>query len=417
MRRKAGENDKEADMIKMKIFLTLLLGVFLLSFAPDANATPSCGRCCNCQSVRNFIIDEVGKHEKWLKDTFWAKKLKPALATMTNQVSKTLIANTTSIGSFVDAQNNIASVTALQTQAAEAANTYAPSEQLCRFASLGQSLAASEGKAKANRLQLVKRSQDRQLGASGSAGASGANADQAIRMRNITKRYCNAGDNNGQMRTLCRNGSEDRFLNADIDYSGSFDSKPTLNIDLTAGRTTASDDEQTIYALSDNLFGHEVSPRPNAAALKGGDRMNDSRIAFMDMRALVAKRSVAENSFNTLVGMKAQGAPGSKSFIASVLKELGVSDQGVLNYLGGNPSYDAQMEVLTKKIYQNPAFYVNLMDSPANVQRQYAAMQSFGLMQQRDIYDSILRSEMLLSLIVEMEIEKYQDEAQSLLDR
>ncbi len=405
-------------MMKMKIFLTVAMGIFALSFASTAaNATPSCGRCCNCQSVRNFIIDEVGKHEDWLKDTFWNKKLRPALSAMTNQINRGLISNTTAIGGFMDAQNNIATMTTLQTQAAETANTFAPSEQLCRFASLGQSLAASEGKAKTNRLMMVKRSQDRQLGAAGSTGAEGSNADQAVRIRNVTKRYCNAGDNNGQMRTLCRNGGEDRFLNADIDFAGSFDSKPTLNIDLTGARQASSDDEQTIFALADNLFGHEVAPRPNADALKGGGRMNDSRVAFMDMRALVAKRSVAENSFNTLVGMKSQGAPGSKSFIASVLKELGVSDQAVLNYLGGNPSYDAQMEVLTKKIYQNPSFYVNLMDSPANVQRQYAAMQSFGLMQQRDIYDSILRSEMLLSLIVEMEIEKYQDEAQALLDR
>jgi hypothetical protein len=37
-------------------------------------------------------------------------------------------------------------------------------------------------------------------------------------------------------------------------------------------------------------------------------------------------------------------------------------------------------------------------------------MQSFGLMQQRDIYDSIQRSELLLSLVVEMELEKFQDE-------
>lgn len=407
-------------MMTFKKLMLVALTVVTTSLIvmPSAQANSSCGgRCCNCDSIRNFIIDEVNKHEDWLKDTFWAKKLKPALSEMTNQINKGLLTNTAQIGSFVDAQNNIASMTALQTQAAESANTFAPSEQLCRFASLGQSLAASESKAKANRAILVKRSQDRQLGAQGTPGASGGNADQTARMRNIMTRYCDARDNNGQMKVLCKNGGEDRFLNADIDYSGSFDAKPTLNIDLTADKTTPSDDEQTIFALSDNLFGHEIAPRPNPSALKSGDRMNDSSISYMDMRALIAKRSVAENSFNTLVGMKAQGAPGSKSFIASVLKELGVSDQGTLKYLGGNPSYDAQMEVLTKKIYQNPAFYVNLMDNPANVQRQYAAMQSFGLMQQRDIFDSILRSEMLLSMIVELEIEKYQDEAQSLLDR
>jgi hypothetical protein len=71
------------------------------------------------------------------------------------------------------------------------------------------------------------------------------------------------------------------------------------------------------------------------------------------------------------------------------------------------------MEVLTKKIYQDPAFYASLMDSPANVNRQYAALQSFGLMQKRDIFETVSRSEILMSLLLEMEIAKYQDNIQN----
>jgi hypothetical protein len=56
------------------------------------------------------------------------------------------------------------------------------------------------------------------------------------------------------------------------------------------------------------------------------------------------------------------------------------------------------------------------MDKPVNVQRQFAAMQSFGLMQQRDVFESLIRSEMILSLIVEMEVAKYQDDVQRRLD-
>ncbi|MBL8636961.1 MAG: hypothetical protein JNN09_00475, partial [Alphaproteobacteria bacterium] len=55
-------------------------------------------------------------------------------------------------------------------------------------------------------------------------------------------------------------------------------------------------------------------------------------------------------------------------------------------------------------------------DNPANVQRQYASLQAFGLMQQRDIFETILRSEMLLSLIVEMEVSKFQDDVQNRLN-
>jgi hypothetical protein len=136
----------------------------------------------------------------------------------------------------------------------------------------------------------------------------------------------------------------------------------------------------------------------------------------MDMRALIAKRSVAENSFNNYVGMRAKGTAGSTQSIAAFLKNLGMSDSAVTNELQNAPSYNAQMEILTKKLYQDPSFYVNLMDSPENVQRQYATLQSFGLMQQRDIFETIQRTEMLLSIILEMEIGKKQNSIQAKMD-
>lgn len=403
----------------MKLKFPLLALSFLslaAVFMPAKSAQAACTRCCNCETIRNYIVDEVNKHETFLRDRFWKQNLEPAMARMSNQISEALISQTTSIGGFVNAQNNIERVRMLQELNADTASSYLPSEQLCRFGSLSQSLAASEAKARANRMFLAQRSQNRQLGAPNMASSTGDTADMDARMRNFMSRYCDPTDNNGQMKSLCVTRGNDKSLNADIDYVRTLEAKPTLNVDFTTDKTNLTDDEQNIIALGNNLFAHQIFTLPAASQLEGGKTMNDARTAFMDMRALVAKRSVAENSFNTLVGQKSQGAPGAREFIAGVLKELGLEDKATLAYLGGTPSYDAQMEVLTKKLYQNPSFYVNLMDNPANVQRQYAAMQSFGLMQQRDIFDSILRSELLLSLIVEMEVAKYQNEAQSRMD-
>lgn len=395
------------------VALTLLLAVVW----PPRTAEAACTRCCNCETIRNYIVEEIKKHETWLKDEFWAKYLQPALAIMTNQINLGLITQTASIGGFLDAQNNIEKRHVLQELSAETANNYVPSEQLCRFASLSQSLAESESKGQSNQLQLMERSLARQLGTKNMSSSEGGSTDVVARMKNFMGRYCSSSDNNGQMSTLCKNSGEDKYLNADIDYVRTFDSKPTLDVDFTQNKGTPTDDEQNILALSDNLFANDLFPRISKGDLAPNTRVKNSRIAYMDMRSLVAKRSVAENSFATLVGQKAQGAEGSKTFIQNILKELGLSDETSLSYLGGKPSYDAQMEVLTKKIYQSPSFYVNLMDNPANVQRQYAAMQSFGLMQQRDIFESILRSEMILSLIVELEVSKYQDQVQGLMDK
>ena len=70
------------------------------------------------------------------------------------------------------------------------------------------------------------------------------------------------------------------------------------------------------------------------------------------------------------------------------------------------------MELLTKKIYQRPDFYTNLYDKPANVDRIRASMRSIGLMQKWDMFNSRLRSEMLLSVAAELELAKEQDRLQ-----
>ena len=89
---------------------------------------------------------------------------------------------------------------------------------------------------------------------------------------------------------------------------------------------------------------------------------------------------------------------------APVLNQLGVPDTEIDAFLGQNPSYFAQMEVLTHKLFEDPEFFVNLYDTPANVERIGVTLQALKLMQDRDRFESSLRREMLLSLILELQI-------------
>lgn len=73
--------------------------------------------------------------------------------------------------------------------------------------------------------------------------------------------------------------------------------------------------------------------------------------------------------------------------------------------LGERPSYYAQMEVLTKKIYQHPNFFTNLYDKPANVDRIGASLDAIHLMNQRDRFESMLRREMVSAILVEHELD------------
>ncbi len=67
------------------------------------------------------------------------------------------------------------------------------------------------------------------------------------------------------------------------------------------------------------------------------------------------------------------------------------------------------MNAVSRQLYQTPEFYKNLMESGTNVKRQQVALQSIELMNKRDIYESLERSEMLMALWLEIKLRKNQD--------
>ena len=174
----------------------------------------------------------------------------------------------------------------------------------------------------------------------------------------------------------------------------------TLNIDSTD--PVVSKDEEDIAALAKNLFW--------SSSFKSVEEkdLNKTKDKYLNARGLMALNSLAHNSFTHIVGMKAaaplpaDGAvvPGW-AHMKTMMREFGLSDEDIAAMLGAQPSYYAQMDVLTKKLYQNPDFYTNLYDKPANVDRITASMDAIGLMQMRDQYEGSLRKEMILSAMIQ----------------
>ena len=132
---------------------------------------------------------------------------------------------------------------------------------------------------------------------------------------------------------------------------------------------------------------------------------------MQDMRAVLASRGVVRNSFASLIGMKAQGTAASGQYMRAVLTQMGLSAADAQRLVGENPSYFAQMEVLTKRIYQDPRFFVELYDTPANVDRQRAAMRGINLSQQNDLLNVMHRREMLLSVLLELKLQNLDEKA------
>lgn len=396
---------KGGGQMKYHIGLALVMAVcVMMSYTPQAMA------CGNCAMFEQALKQEFQNHQNWMNNEWWSQHVEKGMKSMTNEANSSVWFETVVFGAFLDAQNSVTSTRTLQDSTADTLKNYTPSDTICKFGTLSRSLAQSESKSRANQMVLSKRSINRQLGQQNGVSAGGEQMDRAGRLKQFQNNYCDSKDFGSAMAKLCIGTPSDTRLNIDINYTRAVDARNTLNVDFTDA--TATDDEKDILALASNLYAHNVFERIDARALNQSKSV-DLQSTFLDQRAIVAKRSVAQNSFNEIVGDKAAGSTGSKTYMLQALQALGLSNAAAEQYLGANPSYDAQMELLTKKLYQDPAFYANLMDSPANVNRQYAALQAFGLMQKRDIFETVSRSEMLMSLLLEMEIAKYQDNIQN----
>jgi hypothetical protein len=190
-------------------------------------------------------------------------------------------------------------------------------------------------------------------------------------------------------------------VNNDIDYTRMIDEPRTL--DVAFNNATLTNNEEDVIAMGNNLYGHDVLTRQADNEYLAN---REYQHLYLALRSVAAKRSVAQNSFDSIVALKAAGTDGmagashTREFLGAVMAELGVPAADILPMIGEQPSYYAQLEILAKKIYQNPDFFAGLYDSPANVERKSVALKAIDLMLDRAIYESQLRQEMATSVLL-----------------
>jgi hypothetical protein len=369
--------------------------------------------------TRTFITDQFTFHQSWVMNEYFLLTILPAMMMMTEQLVSTGMHQTLVIGSLLDAKHQLETQRLFQRKMAEAHKKYHPNVEMCTIGTTADSLAAAEQGGKTTAHILAQKSLNRQLLSLENNSATGPHEDRQGRLALFIERYCDENDNNQQLDDVCTSGSApNETINKDIDYSGLVATPYTINADFTDGATDPNTDEIDIMALAANLFSHDtmeqipqsVTPTANA------------QIAYMDMRSVVAKRSVAENSFYEIVGMKSSGSIESgqalqtKEYGQIILEQLGIPAAEADVLIGERPSYYALMQLIAKKIYQQPEFYTNLYDKPANVLRKDTAMRAIDLMVDRDIYKSELRQEAVLAVLLELELMKYQSDIQNRLN-
>ncbi len=406
------------------------------------------------QAEDNFdtkIDQEFKRLQRFIVHEMWEQSILPGMMLAAEQFTAVALHQAMIIGMFIDAESQMDAQRLLQEIRARAHKDYHPSVGLCEFGSVMKSLAATERQGEVSAVVLSQRSQDRQLGQRDTAGMYGSNLEKSARIMHFKSLFCNEKDRGNTLTSalssLCSTNvawGEANFdeaarsrMNKDIDYFSLIDSPWTLTLNLfnknivDAGATPEihNEDDEHVLAMASNLYAHDNFPRIPARLLTNhpNKELTSMQRAYMDMRSIIAKRSVAENSFYAIAAMKAEGnktattsggstsaddTSSSRIYMEHILNELGVPTSDILALLGEYPSYYAQMEILTKKIYQNPDFYTNLYDKPANVERKTVALQAIKLMQKFDILKSFLRNEMSTSILLELAVSDLQNEVE-----
>lgn len=374
----------------------------------------------DAETTIGHIFNEFLNHQEWLITTVFQDHVLSSMMLMADQISTVALQQMQIIGTFFDAKHQLESQRLLQELQAQAHKDYQPSAGMCRFGTNIRSLASADTRAKVNHFGMAARNTQRILMTRGAIGTGSARDDSRSRLAQFRTTYCNPKDFGNSLDLLCEGGEIAR-RNKDINYTYSIQDEETINMNFANDGLTES--EKDVLALSANLYGNRLLPKiPNLhMADPDGHVVDEGAVVYMKTRALAAKRSVAFNSFAAVASKRVKAGAEVLPYMQEILENMGMP-AGVINrILKNRPSYNAQMEILTKKLYQHPNFYSDLYDKPVNVDRKDVAMQAIALMQKRDIYRSQLRSEANMAIWLETLVEDLQEyhanEALSLKER
>lgn len=357
------------------------------------------------------IRDDFHEHREWIVDRF-LPELIPAYMLMTEQMSSVAMYQMYLVGKLFDSKLHLETQRLFHELQNEAARDYYPSDSFCWFGTNTRSLSNSEAIAKTNQATLGRISMKRQLGhINMSAAYTEKDLDKRGRWEQFLTDYCDPHDNNftggasGMVGACGTGATNDDRANIDIDFQRLIEEPRHLEIDFSNAALT--DDEEDVIALSSNLYGHDPITMSLGSVAKDTVQHN-----YMRLRSVAARRNVAKNSYNAIVGMKSSGSGGggSAQYLKAIMADLGMGNADVEDILGQNPSYYAQLEALGKKIFQNTDFFTDLHDKPANIKRKTAAMNAIELMLDRAIFESELRHEIILSVLLASYLEDEKEE-------
>ena len=358
-------------------------------------------------------------HMMRLYEGLWKKPIYD-MQRMTLQISALMMQQVGFIGTLIDAKIQLETQLLFWEKQEEAHDKYHPSEQMCTLTTLTEGLASSEKKRDLTTFALARAFYFDDNNLINTMSSIGDRFAKEARFWDFTARYCNPYNMGETLNIrisgidpLCqslRHGDIGR-INRDMNYTEFIETPLSLNVDVSDGLNSSADEEDVI-SMARNLYGSTYINFPQPTDSEAEDLFTDPDLfthGYQRFRSISAIRNAARYSFANIVGMKSVGSGVTNDYIKELLTLFGMSDDDITRFVGDNPSYFAQMNVLTKSIFQHPQFYTELIDKPANIARFETTMEALGLMHKRDQFEGQLRKEMLLSLLVELKLRELQD--------
>lgn len=323
--------------------------------------------------------------ENWLK----------AIRLWSAEMGATILARVALQGNLLDTQTRLFFLQAQQKRQAQLIIDSRVSDQMCRMATLSQSLAKADFNTKAQQRVMARILQERDMGKDGSIYVDNDQVNPTValvsRIVSFKNNYCDQYAENSSLARVCAVDMDDN-LNRDVDFTRVIDLPQTLGVNFI-GNSTIEPDEADVIAFGENLF-------PSLPLISTA-RVPATSEVYMDFRSLQAARNIARNSYTAVIGEKATHENSKAGYAHNLLKSMNVDPREAELLLGRNPSYFAQMNLLTKTVYQTTDFAKGLMTGAANVERARVAMKAVDLQQNADLLDSLYRREMLLATYLE----------------
>lgn len=422
----------------MSALRRIALGACLFSGLVSAALIPRAeAQCINCEcnglaheDTRQFITQQHNitrlfiteqfvefRNVFWLP-FFWQQNLLAAMRGMSEQLVTTGMLQVEAFGAILDAKNQLETQQIMQQMVAKAHKDYAPDTEMCTLGTASRGLGSAYRNGVYAAHLLAKRMQDRQLGNGQTMGAGGIAVDKDSRFDQIRDVFCDNEDHFKAMDAICRIKRPQQSVNKDINFTETVLRPLTIETDFNDNdvANVNNANERDFFAMASNLYG----PTNIDFLQEQYFRNPFNHSSYLDIREIVAKRNVAEYSFDNIAGMKvsdSQPAQEIGNYIEKVYAQLGFKDDDPRKMVGQRPSYNALMEIMNKTLYLRPEFYINLYTKPANIQRIGATIRAANLMQGMDQFNSMLRTEMNLSQILESEVTNIQERVQGRLDR